>query len=99
MVMNSLKQTAYEDENYRLEVELVGDIAVLHCSVITWKPSVLRNMYFVFAMLQKTLKEKGYVKMSTISPNPKFAKLFGGETVNTLVHNDIEYEVITWDLK
>jgi hypothetical protein len=99
MEMHSLKQLAYEDDNYKVEVELVGDSAFLHCFVTNWKPSVLRNMYFVFAMLQKTLKENGYTKMSTVSPNPRFAKLFGGETVNTLVHNDIEYEVITWDLK
>lgn len=36
--------------------------------------------------------------MLTITPNPKFAKLFGGTSVGEIDHDGKKYEVVVWDL-
>jgi hypothetical protein len=99
MEMQSLKQTYYKDENFVLEVELVFPIAFLHCEVSYWSPSVLRKCYRVFAVIREDLQNNNYEQMVTISPNPKFAKLFGGDTIRSFMMNQQNYEVIQWELK
>lgn len=95
----SLKQTYYKDADSIVEVELAFPIACLHCEVGNWSPRVLRQLYRVFAQLSQELKQNEYTTMITASPNPKFAKLFGGTTINKCTLNNQEYEVIVWELK
>lgn len=99
MQMTSHKRVAYEDSNFKFEIELVGDMAGLHCVVTHWSPSVLKHMYKVFVETQNLLADNGFKRMVTISPNPKFAKLFGGDTIESLDKDGIRYEVIVWELK
>lgn len=93
----SHKITYYEDENFFLKLQPEGGTLFMHCEVLNWKPSVLKKMYEVFNTLQNEAKENGYEKLATISPNPKFAKLFGGKTVMKN-YMGMNLEVILWDL-
>lgn len=92
------KVVAYRAEEYLVEVQPFGDEVHLHINVFEWKPSVLKQLYLVFAELKAVLTEKGFSSMKTISPNPKFAKLFGGKTTEELFIDGVYYEVIVWDL-
>ena len=93
------KKTYYSNQDFKFEIEQLRDEIFLHCEVYNWKPSALRLGYSVFHTLLEECKTKGIEKVFTITPNPKFAKLFGGETVNSFSNNDIDYEVIVWELK
>lgn len=93
------KNLLYKDSNFIVEWEELEDCLFLHCNVFNWSLSTLRTMYAVFAELRHIALSRGFSSMSTITPNPKFAKLFGGETINSFVHEGKEYEVIVWVLK
>lgn len=80
--------------DYSVDVQVVEGIPYLHVNVGNWKPSVLKDMYVMFNRLQCSLRNLGFTEMQTITPNPKFVKIFGGETIKTVN----EYEVIKWDL-
>lgn len=89
---------AAETDSYFVELQIVADTAHLHVTVSKWTPSVLKQLYKVFAELKELLTNKGFSYMVTISPNPKFAKLFGGEVVEEKIIDGVYYEVIVWDL-
>jgi len=99
METQSLKQTYYEDEQLLVEIEILENCIYLHCQVFEWRPSVLRKSYMVFAKLQEEAKEAGYLKLQTITPNLKFAQLFGGAVVGIVNYENQKYEVVEWDLK
>lgn len=94
-----LRNLLYKDNDFIVEWEESEGALLLHCEVVYWKLSSLRRMYKVFAELQDIAKQKGYSLLSTITPNPRFAKLFGGETVDSFTREGVEYEVVIWDLK
>jgi hypothetical protein len=75
-----------------------GGLANLHCWVNKWSPRVLRSCYKAFVEAEKVLESKGFFKMITVTPNPKFAKLFGGRIEHTFTINNEYHEVIIWDL-
>lgn len=89
----------YQDGDFTLRLVPTDQTLLMHCDVSVWNTKTLRNMYRVFASLLSEAKETPYVQLMTISPNPKFAKLFGGDTEQSFTQNGIEYEVIVWDLK
>ena len=91
----SVRHTFYKDDNFQIEYQEFGDTLILHCEVLIWKPSVLKEIYKQFARLQEDSCRAGYKRMATLTPNPKFAKLFGGET-RTVLPNKVEF--IVWDL-
>lgn len=94
-----MRNLLYKDEDFTVEWEEMEDCLFLHCEVKYWKLSAFRRMYKVFAELQDVARQKGFSSLATITPNPRFAKLFGGETVSTLTKEGIEYEVVVWELK
>lgn len=94
-----LRNLLYKDEDFTVEWEEMEDCLFLHCEVAYWKLSAFRRMYKVFAELKELAVQRGYSSLSTITPNPRFAKLFGGETVNSFIKEGIEYEVVVWVLK
>lgn len=73
-------------------------LANLHCWVDKWSPRVLRNCYRSFVRAEEFLKESGFTRLVTVTPNPKFAKLFGGSVEHSFYHDGIFHEVIIWDL-
>lgn len=93
------KHTYYKDSNFVLEIQFYEGQLLLHCEVLSWTLSSLRRGYSVFKTLQEEAKEFEIDRMVTITPNPKFAKLFGGTTISEIEYNDIKYEVIEWVLK
>lgn len=88
-----------DTEDFYITVEPVNDVAHIHILVYRWAPSVLKTLYIVFSEMKKSLRDKGYLFMATVSPNPKFAKLFGGEVIDEELINNVYHEVIVWDLK
>ncbi len=100
METQSHKNIYFEDEFFRLEYEVADDILNLHCIVRRSTPRAFRNMYNVFGRLLEEAKEKGFKQLMTVTPNPKFAQLFGGTQLCTLISDmGKEYEVYVWDLK
>lgn len=99
MQIQSLKYLYYKDDNFLFKFEKYEDVVFIHCECVKWSVSVLKQMYSVFNTFTNELKQNGMYKVLTITPNPKFAKLFNGETVGTLSHEGKEYEVIKWELK
>ena len=87
-----------DTDDFYITVQPVNDVAHIHILVYRWAPSVLKALYVVFGEMRDALRDKGYVYMVTISPNPKFAKLFGGEVIEEKVVDNIYHEVIVWDL-
>lgn len=92
-----MKKVFYEDEKCTVAYEEVFGMVFLHCDVRVWSLSVLKHLYSLFANLEDFFKEKGYKQMATLSPNPKFAKLFGGETRQYLEYNNKQVEYIVWE--
>ena len=88
-----------QTEDYLFRYDLVEDSVLIHCDIYNWKPSVLRRGYSEIASLMAEKKAEGYTRLFTVTPNPKFAKLFGGERINSFYHEDTYYEVVVWDLK
>ena len=37
--------------------------------------------------------------MITITPNPKFVEILGGQTVEEFEYENKQYKVVVWDLK
>ena len=93
------KKLIAESDNFSVWVEQMDESsAYLHATVTRFSPQVLRVGYRIFAEIERQAKDAGLKKLITVTPNPKFAKLFGGITVQTLSYNGIEYEVVVWDL-
>lgn len=96
METQSPKNTFYEDENFILQWEEWENRLLVHCEVHRWTPSVLKHGYKKFVEIHQYSKDWGYEYMFTVSPNPKFVKLFGGEVVGKVQFDNKEYEVIVW---
>lgn len=95
----SHKETYYKDEDASFEFEKLDGLIILHCEVYKWKISVLRKAYSVFGKFCNEALAGGVEKIATVTPNPKFAKLFGGTSVAVIEHENKIYEVIIWDLR
>ena len=93
------KQIYYEDENFVLAYEIKNGMIAVHCDVSNFKLSALRKGYEVFANFLNFASAKGFKIVCTLTPNPKFAKLLGGESVGKFTHEEKEYEVVIWELK
>lgn len=97
--METTKYTFLDFGDAVLEYEIVGDVLVLHANVRNWTHNSFKLMKGVFDLFIADAIEQGYRKMVTVTPNPKFAKLFGGEVFDHMVINDQYVEVIKWELK
>jgi len=93
------KKVYYEDNAFSFQYDIEGPIVNIHCDVQDWKPSILRKMYRVFNTFIEESKKLGIKQIISLSPNPKFAKLFGGVCVKSFVHNNVNMEVVLWELK
>jgi hypothetical protein len=93
------RKVFYKDLDFSIHVEDYENKLLLHCDVFSWKPSVLRRGYSKFISLEEYAIHQGYGVMFTVTPNPKFVKLFGGTPIYTFEYEKKLYEVIIWDLK
>lgn len=99
METQSLKEVFFENDDFTLEIEKIDMSIGLHCIVRKWTPASLRYGYAKLGELMNHYAQIGYSHMFTVTPNPKFAKLFGGETKYKLNYDGKEYEVVVWELK
>jgi hypothetical protein len=98
MEMQTRKHLFYQDSNFIVEIEFIGRVVVLHCSVLNWKLSVMKKTYEVFSELKQLASSSGCTHLVTAPIHPKFAKLFGGSQIGTISVDDKNYEVIVWEL-
>lgn len=97
--MSSERIIYYKDEDGCLEYELYGETLVLHSNIYNWKLSVLKKCLRILNTMFTEAKAKGIEYIMTVTPNPKFAQLFGGRTTYKFEYEEKEYEVVRWDLK
>lgn len=97
MVTQTYKGFKNADFNVKLESADSDDL-YMHCEVHNWNPKSLRGMYKVFAEISLEASDIGFKRLCTITPNPKFAMLFGFNEVGSLTYGDKEYKVMTWEL-
>lgn len=89
----------YSDDDLTIKIEPFGKGVMFHMEVHNWKLSVLKKSYPIVARLFEDMAKLGFIRGATITPNPKFAKLYGGTTTHILVTEDQQrLEVITWEL-
>lgn len=85
----------FRDDTFSLEYVIDKDKNYcMHCDVFEWKLSTLKKIYREFASFLSMSEGK---LVYTISPNPRFVKMFGGETISILNKDGKEYEVIIWE--
>ena len=94
-----MRKTYYKDEDFHLQYVEKYDEVFIHCDVFNWKISSLRKGIRVFAKMLNEFEGKGVPHLVTVTPNPKFVQLLGGQFVSTYVDDGKEYEVYQWVLK
>jgi hypothetical protein len=99
METQSPRITYYENSDFKFEYERAGNEVCIHCEIYNWKLSVLRFGYSVISSLLEECRDRGVEIVYTISPNPKFAKIYGGRSVKTFTLDNKEYEIVIWDLR
>ena len=92
------KKQFYADEDISFAYEEDRTEVVLHCEVFNWSHSVLKRSYMVLGDFMNQKRKEGFKTLVTITPNPKFAKLFGGKSIGDMDLDGKKYEVVTWDL-
>lgn len=91
------KFVAYEDDNFRLALEVLGDNASFHCNVYKYSPSVYKRIVYVYSMIRDKLLDEGYNVM-TYTTNPKFVNLIDRnfKPSGSFVKDGVKYEVFVW---
>ena len=93
------RKAVYQDDDILFEVQESLGILLLHCECNRFSHEVYKRALKIFARFKKDAYESGWEEVYTISPNPKFCKLFGAETIAYHEENNTQYEVMRWDLK
>ena len=88
------KHTFSKTDAYHIEWEIIGDHCHVHCTVDVWTKSVLKEGYLEFVKLRKFVGDLGYTHMYSNSPNPRFCRLFGAESLGVIKEG---YEVMVWE--
>ena len=99
MQTKSPRQTFYNDRDFTVQYEEAEGFVALHCNVRRFSPSVLKQMYFVFAALEDHFRNAGYKRMVSFTPNEKFCELFNGQSIQSFEYEGKKHEVILWELK
>ena len=87
-----------EDYAFRAEVDEMFQVN-LHVEAYNWNKTVLKEMREVFEEAKEGFHLEGFSKLYTISPNPKFCKLFAGyEHLGTVDFEGVEHHILSWDL-
>jgi hypothetical protein len=88
-----------EDISIKADVDEYYQL-ILHMDVQNWNGSVCKKAKRLGTYMKEAFRLEGFETAYTVTPNPKFVKLvFGGTSKGTLVHENIEYEVVAWDLR
>ena len=88
----------YDDGDFNVKVEEQDGIMFLHCDVENFNKTVLKNMRTVFEEIKVAAAYFGWEEIFSYTPNPKFAKILGGESINSFEVCGKTYEVMKWEL-
>lgn len=88
------RNTFIKTDSYHIEWEIIGEDCHVHCNVQEFSKSVLKEGYVAFVRLKEFVGGMGYDHMVSISPNPKFCKLFGATSLGIFKEG---YEVMVWE--
>lgn len=94
-----LHNVFYKDETFSLEFDDLGEEALIHMFVNSYTHNSVRKWYLETEKLKAYLISTGFVKAFTVTPNPRFVKLFNGQHTASIEHEGKIYEVVIWDLK
>lgn len=94
-----MRETYYEDSSFLFQYRILEGVVFLHCTVFEWKLSTLKKQISILSEFLNVMKKKGFDAVYTITPNPRFARLLGGEYIGDYSEEDFEYEVFKWELK
>jgi len=87
-----------EDIEIRAEVDKYAQV-LLHMNVNGWSKSIRDKAKRLSKDTLEALHLEGFLTAYTITPNPKFVKLIcGGTTMDSIVFDGNNYEVIVWEL-
>lgn len=88
------KHIIYDKEGIHFSYTVVKGVKYLHCTTSVWSLSAYKKGKKLMEGFLNLCRKDGDKKVLSITPNPKFAKMFGGKTVGYIQH----CEVIEWDL-
>ena len=88
--------TIYEDEDFRVQGEVMEDLFYMHVDVSNYNRSVRKKMNSVWVDIQEEVWMNGWDHIFSYNTNSKFAKLFEWEEVAKV---DGAGEVYAWALK
>lgn len=94
-----MRITYYKDEDFHLEYVKKYNEVFLHCTVFNWKLSSLRKGFKVFGRMMNEFANSGVSRLVTVTPNPKFVQMMGGQFLHKHYEDNKEYEVYQWVLK
>lgn len=94
-----LRKVFYRDETFSLEYEEMGEEALIHMYVYSFTHNTVKKWYYETERLKDHLVANGFVTAFTVTPNPRFVKLFNGKHQSGITYDGQKYEVVTWDLK
>ena len=87
----------FKNEDFTFCYSILDSRILIHCYVDRWSVSVAKIAYRVFNTFVKALQDEGVSCFYSITPNPKFAKLFNGECIKMIEYDGNKYEVIKWE--
>lgn len=88
--------TIYEDEDFRVQGEVMEDLFYMHVDVSNYSKSVRKKMNSVWSDIQEEVWMNGWEHIFSYNTNIKFAKMFGWKEVAKV---DGAGEVYAWALK
>lgn len=94
-----MKTVLYQDENILFSFNVYDGKLLIHCEMKDFKLSVLRRSWKIFGAFMNECVDKGIKEFYTVTPNPKFAEIFGGIFSHKMIYENKEYEVYKWELK
>lgn len=94
MQLTAERSTLFEDENYLLELETIGDFNFIHCQVVEYNKSRYYEMLGIWELMLKYLKEEEVDIVYTICELDnlklkKFMTKFGFSKLGTIVDKEI----------
>lgn len=85
--------TIYEDEDFRIQGELLDEHFFVHVETYNYSKSVKKKMDSVWEDIKEEVWMNGWDFVFSYNTNTKFAELFGGKKVEGVVG------MYTWALK
>lgn len=89
--------THYEDEDLKLEGEVVEGEYFVHLSFNKFNHTIQKKTNVLFVELTEAMKQAGYPeRMYALLENKKYAEYMGGSFVKDIYKDDKVYGVYVW---